>query len=163
MHKIVPNFWFDQEAEEAANYYCSIFPNSKINNVSHYGEAGPGETGSVLTVDFEINGQSYTALNGGKADFDYTEALSLFVQCESQEEVDDYWAKLTADGGQEGPCGWCKDKYGVSWQIIPDALMKCLSHPDPEKANAAMKAMLKMKKIEIAELERAIEEPASVK
>ena len=162
MQKIVPNLWFDKEGEEAANFYCSIFPNSKVNNISRYGEAGPGEPGSVLTVDFEINGQRFTALNGGPADFKYTEALSLLVNCESQEEVDDYWSKLTTDGGEEGPCGWCKDKYGVSWQIVPTALEKCLTHPDPEKANAAMRAMLKMKKIEIAELERAIEEPATV-
>ena len=162
MQNIVPNFWFDKEGEEAANFYCSIFPNSKINNISRYGEAGPGEPGSVLTVDFELNGRSFTALNGGPADFKYSEALSLLVSCESQDEVDDYWSKLTADGGEEGPCGWCKDKYGVSWQIVPTALYEFLSDENSERANAAMQAMLKMKKIEISGLQKAVDELAGV-
>ena len=154
MQKIVTNLWFDTEAEEAATFWTSIFPNSKITAVSHYGEAGPREAGEVLTVDFELDGQHFTGINGGP-EFKFTEAISLLINCKDQEEVDYYWSKLTADGGAEVQCGWCRDKYGLSWQVIPTRLGELMSDQDTEKANAVMKAMLQMKKIDIAELERA--------
>ncbi len=154
MQKIVPNLWFDTEAEGAANYYTSIFKDSEVVNISHYGEAGPRPAGSVLTVEFRLFGQDFTAINGGP-EFKFNEAISFLVNCESQEEVDDLWERLTADGGEEGPCGWLKDKYGVSWQIIPTALPKLLTDEDADKANRVMTAMLQMKKIDIAGLEAA--------
>ena len=154
MSKIVPSLWFDLEAEEAANFYTSIFKDSEIVNVSYYGEAGPRPAGTVLTVDFKLFGQDFTALNGGP-DFKFNEAISLLVNCESQDEVDEYWEALTADGGEEGPCGWLKDKYGVSWQIVPTILGELLQDEDSEKANRAMQAMLKMKKLDIAALKKA--------
>ncbi len=154
MQKIVPNLWFDTEAEEAANYYTSIFKDSEIVDISYYGEAGPREAGLVLTVEFKIHGQDFVALNGGP-DFKFNEAISLLVNCESQDEVDEYWEKLTAEGGEEGPCGWVKDKYGVSWQISPTRLVELLQDEDPAKATSVMKAMLQMKKIDIAALEEA--------
>ena len=157
MPKIVPNLWFDTEAEEAANYYTSIFKDSEIVDISHYGDAGPREAGMVLTVSFRLFGQDFTAINGGPADFKFDESISFLVNCESQDEVDEYWERLTEDGGEEGQCGWLKDKYGVSWQIIPTALPRLLQQEDSEKANRAMQAMLKMKKIDVAELERASE------
>ena len=153
MQKIVPNLWFDTEAEEAAKFYTSIFKNSKINAVSHFGDAGPRPAGMVMTVDFEIEGQGFTALNGGP-DFKFNEAISLLVNCNSQEEVDELWEKLT-EGGEEGPCGWLKDRYGVSWQIIPTALPELIQDPDPGRANRAMEAMLQMKKIDIEGLRKA--------
>ena len=153
MQKIVPNLWFDTEAEEAANYYCSIFKNSEVVNVTHYGEAGPRPAGMVLTVDFQLDGQQFTALNGGP-DFKFNEALSLLVNCESQGEVDTLWDKLS-EGGQEGPCGWLKDKYGLSWQIIPTRLGELLQDEDADRANRVMKAMLQMGKIDIETLEKA--------
>jgi predicted 3-demethylubiquinone-9 3-methyltransferase (glyoxalase superfamily) len=151
--KITPFLWFDTEAEEAANYYVSIFPNSKIISISRYGEAGPRPKGTVLTVLFELQGQQFVALNGGPQ-FKFTEAVSLSVSCETQEEIDRYWQRLS-EGGQEGPCGWLKDKYGLSWQVNPPILGQMLSDPDPQKAKRAMEAMLKMKKIDIAALRHA--------
>jgi predicted 3-demethylubiquinone-9 3-methyltransferase (glyoxalase superfamily) len=153
MPKITPFLWFDDQAEEAAKLYTSIFDNSKILNVSHYGEAGPGEPGSVMTVEFELEGQRFVGLNGGPA-HTFTEAVSFAVSCETQEEVDELWSKLSEDG-EEGPCGWLKDRFGLSWQIVPTALLRLLGDPDREKANRVMQAMLQMKKIEIDELERA--------
>jgi predicted 3-demethylubiquinone-9 3-methyltransferase (glyoxalase superfamily) len=153
MANVTPFLWFDTQAEEAANFYTSLFPHSKIRQVSHYGEAGPGTTGSVMTVDFELDGQRFTALNGGP-EFTFTEAISFQVSCETQEEVDHYWSSLSA-GGEEGPCGWLKDKYGLSWQIVPTALPRLLGDRDRERAERTMAAMLKMGKLDIAELERA--------
>jgi len=154
MQKITPFLWFDDQAEEAAKFYTSIFKNSKINAVTRYGEAGSSEPGSVLTVEFELDGVSFVALNGGPT-FKFTEAISLQIACETQEEVNNFWNKLTADGGAPSQCGWLKDKYGLSWQVVPTALPRLLKQPDAEKANRVMAAMLKMTKIEIAELERA--------
>ena len=153
MQKITPMLWFNDQAEEAAQLYTSIFDDSKILNVSRYGEAGPGEAGSVMTVEFELEGQKFVGLNGGPT-YQFTEAVSFIVNCETQEEVDRFWSALS-DGGEEGPCGWLKDRFGLSWQIIPTALPRLLSDPDREKANRVMNAMLQMKKIEIADLERA--------
>ena len=153
MQKITPCLWFDTEGEEAAEFYTSVFPNSRIVEVTHYGSAGPRPEGTVMTVSFELDGQKFTALNGGP-DFTFDEAISFQVDCKTQEEVDAFWSKLS-DGGEEGPCGWLKDKYGLSWQIVPTALPELLSNPDPEKAQRVMQAMLKMKKIEIDALEQA--------
>ncbi|MDP9284637.1 MAG: VOC family protein [Actinomycetota bacterium] len=156
MQKLTPCLWFDTEGEEAANFYTSVFPNSKIVDVSRYGEAGPRPEGTAMVVSFELDGQKFTALNGGP-DFTFNEAISFQVSCETQEEVDAYWSKLS-EGGEEGPCGWLKDKFGVSWQIVPTALPRLLGDPDREKSQRVMQAMLKMKKIEIDELERAAAE-----
>ena len=153
MQKITPFLWFDNNAEEAMKFYTSIFENSKVGRVTRYGDAGPGPKGSVMTAEFELNGQQFVALNGGPV-FKFTEAISFVVNCESQQEVDYFWEKLTA-GGQEVECGWLKDKFGLSWQIVPTILPKLLSDPDPAKSQRAMKAMLKMKKIDIAGLQRA--------
>jgi predicted 3-demethylubiquinone-9 3-methyltransferase (glyoxalase superfamily) len=155
MQKIVTFLWFDNQAEEAVNLYTSIFKNSKITGVARNGEAGPGPKGSVMTMNFTLEGQDFIALNGGPM-FKFTEAISLFVNCETQEEVDALWNKLT-EGGQESQCGWLKDKYGLSWQIIPTTLMKLMSDPDREKAGRVMQAMLQMKKIDIAKLRQAYE------
>jgi predicted 3-demethylubiquinone-9 3-methyltransferase (glyoxalase superfamily) len=154
MQKITPFLWFDNDGEEAAKFYTSIFPNSRILDISRYGSAGPRPEGSVMTVSFELDGQHFVTLNGGPQ-FTFNEAISFEVECEDQEEVDSYWDKLTADGGEPGPCGWLKDKYGVSWQIVPKRLMELLADPDREKAQRVMAAMLEMGKIEIDELERA--------
>lgn len=154
MPRITPFLWFDNQAEEAAKFYVSIFKNSKIVNVARYGEAGPGPKGSAMTVAFHLDGQDFTALNGGPV-FKFNESISFVVSCKTQQEVDDYWKKLTADGGEESQCGWVKDKYGLSWQIIPTALNELLSDPDPKRANRAMKAMLGMKKLDIAALRKA--------
>ena len=151
MQKITPFLWFNDNAEEAMNFYVSIFKNSKILNVSRYGEGGPAPAGMVMTASFQLEGQEYMVLNGGPH-FKFTEAISLFVSCENQEEVDDLWTKLTADGGEESQCGWLKDKFGLSWQIIPKALGEALGNPDPAKAQRAMQAMLQMKKIDIQKL-----------
>ena len=153
MQQITPCLWFDTEGEDAANLYTSIFPDSRITNIARYGSAGPRPEGRVMTVAFELNGLEFVALNGGP-DFTFNEAISLQVSCENQEEVDDYWSKLT-DGGEEGPCGWLKDRFGLSWQIIPKRLPELLSDPDREKSQRVMAAMLQMRKIEIDELERA--------
>ena len=153
MQKITTYLWFDNQAEEAATFYTSLFEDSRILDVQRYGDAGPGPSGSAMSVTFELAGQRYIALNGGP-EFRFTEAISLFVDCESQEEVDDLWAKLT-EGGQESQCGWLKDRWGLSWQIIPRALPELLSNPDPAKAQRAMQAMLGMQKIDIKTLEDA--------
>ena len=155
MPKITPFLWFDTEAEEAANFYVSIFKNSKIKSVTRFGEA-PGPKGKVMVVVFELDGQEFMALNGGPL-FKFTEAISLSVDCKTQAEVDEYWEKLTGNGGQESQCGWLKDRYGLSWQIIPSGLNEALGNPDPQKAKRAMQAMLKMKKLDIAALKRAAE------
>jgi len=153
MQKITPCLWFDTEGEEAAQLYTSIFPSSRIVDVTRYGSAGPRDEGTVMTVVFELDGQRFTALNGGP-DFKPNEAISFQIDCENQEEVDSYWSKLS-EGGEQGPCGWLKDKYGISWQIVPKVLSQLIGDPDQEKAQRVMAAMLKMGKIEIAELERA--------
>jgi predicted 3-demethylubiquinone-9 3-methyltransferase (glyoxalase superfamily) len=153
MPKITPWLWFDTEGEEAAEFYTSVFPNSKITEITRYGSAGPRPEGTVMTVAFELDGQELVALNGGP-DFKFNEAVSFFVSCKDQEEVDWYWNKLS-DGGEQGPCGWLKDRYGLSWQIIPTALDELLGDPDREKAQRVMQAMLGMGKIEIEGLERA--------
>jgi predicted 3-demethylubiquinone-9 3-methyltransferase (glyoxalase superfamily) len=157
MPKITPCLWFDNQGEEAATFYTSVFPNSRITDVQHYPEAGPGvAAGTVSTVSFSLDGQDYVALNGGPA-FTFSEAVSLQVYCSSQEEVDDYWAKLS-DGGEESACGWLKDRYGLSWQIVPTALLELTADPDRERAARAFAAMLQMKKIDIAELYRAADQ-----
>jgi predicted 3-demethylubiquinone-9 3-methyltransferase (glyoxalase superfamily) len=153
MQKIVPCLWFNGQAEEAVNHYVSILPDSKIVSIARFGDAGPGSKGDVLTVNFQLAGQDYIALNGGP-EFRFTEAISLLVNCETQQEVDTLWERLL-EGGEESQCGWLKDKYGLSWQIIPTALSELLEDPDPEKANRVMRAMLKMSKIDIADMRRA--------
>lgn len=153
VQKITPFLWFDTEGEEAARFYTSIFPNSKITEVSRYGSAGPRPEGTVMTVSFELAGQAFVALNGGP-EFKFNEAISFEITCEDQDEVDMYWAKLS-EGGEPGPCGWLKDRFGVSWQVVPRALYELLSNPDREKSQRVMEAMLGMKKIEIDGLERA--------
>ncbi len=153
--RITPFLWFDNQAEEAATFYASIFPNSKIVKVARYGEAGPGPAGSVMTVEFQLDGQSFVALNGGPV-FKFTEAVSLVVNCRTQDEVDAYWDKLSA-GGCEVQCGWLKDKFGLSWQIVPTVLPELLGGPDPEKSKRVMKAMLTMKKLDIRALRQASE------
>ena len=154
MSKISVSLWFDTQAEEAANFYVSLFPDSKILNVARYGSAGPGEEGTVMVVDFQLAGQQVNAINGGPQ-FNFTEAISLVVNCESQDEVDDLWQKLTADGGEPGQCGWLKDRYGLSWQIVPTAMADLLTDPDPDRSQRAMQAMLKMTKLDLAELRGA--------
>lgn len=152
--KITPFLWFDNQAEEAAQFYTSIFKNSRILHVSRYGDGGPGPKGSVMVVNFQVAGQEVTALNGGPR-FKFSEAFSFVVNCENQEEIDEYWSKLTSGGGEESMCGWLKDKFGLWWQIIPSALGEMLGDKDPEKAQRAMQAMLKMHKIDIKALKRA--------
>ena len=166
MQKITPFLWFDDQAEEAANFYASVFSArrgadtgrgpSKVVDVTRYGEAGPGIPGSVMTVAFQLDGQEFTALNGGAQPFTFDESISFVVNCKTQDEVDELWTALTK-GGEEGPCGWLKDRYGLSWQIVPTRLTELLTDPDPGRAQRAMKAMLEMKKIDIATLERAAE------
>jgi predicted 3-demethylubiquinone-9 3-methyltransferase (glyoxalase superfamily) len=153
MNEITPFLWFDSEAEEAASFYTSVFPSSKVVHVSRYGPAGPGPEGSAMTVTFELNGLRLTALNGGPL-YTFSEAISFQVSCASQDEVDHFWSTLS-EGGEEGPCGWLKDRFGLSWQVVPTRLPELLGDPDPGRAQRAMAAMLKMKKIEIDELERA--------
>jgi predicted 3-demethylubiquinone-9 3-methyltransferase (glyoxalase superfamily) len=154
MPRITPNLWFDTESEEAAQFYISVFPNSQIVRTSHFGEAGPREAGLVLTVDFELDGQAYTAINGGP-DFTFNEAISLRVNCKDQDEIDYYWEKLAEDGGEHGPCGWLKDKYGLSWQVAPIEMDELLHDPDEARAQRAMAAMLQMGKIDIAAVRAA--------
>ena len=153
MPKIMPCLWFDKEAEEAARFYTSLFKNSEITSVARYGDAGPGPKGSVMTVTFKLAGQKFMGLNAGPQ-FKFSEAISLVVRCETQKEVDQFWKKLSK-GGEEGPCGWLKDKYGLSWQIVPTVLPKMLRDKDPAKSQRVMKAMLQMKKIDIRALEKA--------
>lgn len=153
MQKITTCLWFDNNAEEAVTFYTSIFRNSKVLEVTRWGEGGPGPEGSVLTMTFQLEGQEFRALNGGPQ-FKFTEAISLSVDCKSQEEVDELWEKLSADPEAE-QCGWLKDKFGLSWQIVPRALIEMLADPDPEKSKRLMEAMLKMRKIDIKALEEA--------
>jgi predicted 3-demethylubiquinone-9 3-methyltransferase (glyoxalase superfamily) len=153
MQKITPFLWFDDNAEEAMNFYVSIFRNSKVGRVSRYGEAGPGKSGQVMSATFQLEGQEFHALNGGPK-YRFTPAISLFVSCETQEEVDELWTRLS-DGGTPQQCGWVTDRFGLSWQIIPKALGQLLGDPDPRRAQRAMQAMLKMTRIDVAGLQRA--------
>lgn len=155
MQKISPCLWFDNQAEEAVKFYTSVFKNSKIDKVSYYGEEGPGQKGTVLTITFQLNGQEFMALNGGP-EFKFTPALSLFVNCEEQDEVDYFWEELSA-GGEKGQCGWLTDKYGVSWQIVPTILGVLMSDKDAKKTANVMHALLQMKKLDIAVLKEAYE------
>jgi predicted 3-demethylubiquinone-9 3-methyltransferase (glyoxalase superfamily) len=155
MQKITPFLWYDTQAEEAANYYVSIFKNSKIISVNRYGDTGPGPKGSVMTVEFELDGQRFVGLNGGPH-FKFTEAVSFVVGCATQDEVDYFWEKLS-DGGQEVQCGWLKDKYGLSWQVVPNIAIEYLKDKDPGKSQRVMKEILQMKKIEIEPLKKAYE------
>jgi predicted 3-demethylubiquinone-9 3-methyltransferase (glyoxalase superfamily) len=154
MSKPVPFLWFDDQAEEATSFYVSVFPNSKVVSTTRYGAAGPGPEGSVMTTQFQLDGQDFIALNGGPI-YKFTEAVSFTVSCETQAEVDRFWDQLTAGGGQPGPCGWLKDKYGLSWQIVPTILPKLLADKDAAKSERAMAAMMKMGKLEIDTLKRA--------
>ncbi|MDQ4070025.1 MAG: VOC family protein [Actinomycetota bacterium] len=155
MNKITPCLWFDTEAEEAAAFYTSVFRNSRILDVARFGKAGPRPEGMVMTVSFELDGQEFVALNGGP-EFTFNEAISFQVSCQSQAEVDEFWTRLS-EGGEEGPCGWLKDRYGVSWQIVPTRLLELVNDPDPERSQRATAAMLGMNKIDIAALEQAAE------
>jgi predicted 3-demethylubiquinone-9 3-methyltransferase (glyoxalase superfamily) len=154
MHKITPFLWFDDKAEEAMNFYVSIFKNSKVGSVTRYGDAGPGPKGTVMSATFQLDGQDFFALNGGPL-FKFTEAISFFVNCETQEEIDELWEKLTAGGGAPQRCGWLKDKYGLSWQIIPKVLGEMLGDKDPHRSQRVMQAMLQMNKIDIQQLKEA--------
>jgi predicted 3-demethylubiquinone-9 3-methyltransferase (glyoxalase superfamily) len=156
MKHITPCLWFDNQAEEAARFYVSLFPNSKIKQVNRYGEAGPGPKGGVMVVVFDLGGQEHVALNGGPL-FKFNEAISLQVHCDSQEEADRLWAAFTKDGGSESRCGWLKDKYGLSWQITPVALLEMMSDPDPVKVRRVTEAMMPMRKLDIAVLKRAFD------
>jgi predicted 3-demethylubiquinone-9 3-methyltransferase (glyoxalase superfamily) len=153
LHAIVPNLWFDTEAEEAAAFYVSVFENSRIVTVTHYTEAGPREAGMVMTVEFELDGQRFVAINGG-SQFTFSEAVSFLITCETQDEIDHYWERLT-DGGEEGPCGWCKDRFGLSWQVAPTGMDELFADPDRSKATRAMEAMFGMRKLDIAALRAA--------
>ncbi|WP_078309731.1 MULTISPECIES: VOC family protein [unclassified Mycobacterium] len=155
MPTITPCLWFDTRAEEAANFYVSVFPNSRILEVTHYGPNTPMPEGTVLTVEFELDGQRYTALNGGPQ-FTFDEAISFQIDCRSQEEVDRYWEALTADGGEESQCGWLKDKFGVSWQVVSRELIDLIFHSDPVTGNAAMQAMMTMRKLDVAVAKEAV-------
>jgi len=155
VQKITPFLWYDNNAEEAVSLYISVFKNSKITGITRYGDAGPGPKGSVMTIAFQLEGQDFIALNGGPM-FKFTEAISLSVDCKTQQEVDELWEKLSA-GGQPGQCGWLKDKFGLSWQIVPSALVEMLQDQDAEKSNRVMQAMMQMRKIDVASLRRAYE------
>ena len=156
MQKITPFLWFDHQAEEAANFYTAIFKDSKIGTVARYGDEGPGEKGTVMTVTFQLQGQEFMALNGGP-EFAFSPAISFFVNCETQEEVDELWEKLS-EGGEKQPCGWLSDQFGVTWQIVPTALGEMMSDSDAEKVRRVVKAMLQMSKLDIAALRRAYEQ-----
>ncbi|MEJ2157491.1 MAG: VOC family protein [Desulfobacteraceae bacterium] len=160
MQKITPFLWFDYQAEEAVNFYTGIFANSKILDISRYGEAGPGPAGSVMTVSFRIEDQRFVALNGGPV-FNFTPAISFVVDCKTQEEVDRLWERLSAGGGETGQCGWLTDRYGISWQVVPTRLAELATDPDPAKANRVMQAMQTMTKIDIPALEAAYAEPVT--
>jgi predicted 3-demethylubiquinone-9 3-methyltransferase (glyoxalase superfamily) len=151
--RITPNLWFDTEAEEAAGFYTSVFENSRIVGVTHYTEAGPREAGMVMTVEFELDGQRFVGINGGP-EFTFDEAVSLQIDCETQDEVDRYWERLS-EGGEEGQCGWLKDRYGLSWQVVPQGMEELFADPDPQRAERAMKAMLGMRKLDVAALRKA--------
>ena len=158
--KIVPNLWFDTEAEEAAEFYTSVFDNARIVNVTHYTESAPREAGMVMTVEFELDGQRFVGINGGP-EFKFDEAISFAIECETQEEIDYFWAKLT-EGGEESVCGWLKDRFGVSWQVVPTGMDEVFADPDKERADRAMKAMLGMRKIDVEALRSAADgAPAS--
>lgn len=157
MQKITPMLWFDKEAEDAANFYVSVFKNSRVIEVARYPEGSPAPAGSVMTVNFQLDGQDFVALNAGPH-FKFTEAISFVVDCGDQEEVDHFWNQLTADGGQESQCGWLKDKFGLSWQITPRILIELMKDKDPERAKRVMQAMLQMKKIDIAKVKQAAEQ-----
>ena len=160
--RIIPNLWFDTEAEEAAELYTSVFKNSRIVGLTHYPEGGPREAGMVMTVEFELDGQRFVGINGGP-EFKFDEAVSFEIKCETQEEVDYYWERLS-DGGEEGQCGWLKDRFGLSWQVVPTGMEELFSDPDPERAQRAMAAMLEMGKLDVAELRRAADgDPAARK
>ena len=151
--KIIPNLWFDTESEEAADFYVSLFKNSRIVNVTHYPEGAPREAGMVMTVEFELDGQRFVGINGGP-DFKFDEAVSFQIDCEDQDEVDYYWERLS-EGGEEGPCGWVKDRFGLSWQVVPTGMDELFADPDPARAQRAMQAMLGMKKLDVAALRSA--------
>lgn len=157
VQKITPCLWFDGQAEEAAKFYTSVFKNSRVLEVVPYGEAGPGEEGTVMVVSFELDGQEFVGLNGGPQ-FTFDEAISFQIRCDSQEEVDHFWSHLT-EGGEEGPCGWLKDRFGVSWQVTPTRLLELIADSDPQRSQRAMRAMLEMKKIDIAAVEQAAGAP----
>lgn len=157
MPRIIPNLWFDTAGLEAAEFYVSVFPDSKITNVTHYTEAGPRPAGEVMTVDFVLDGQPFTAINGGP-EFTFDEAISLMIECADQAEVDYYWSRLT-DGGEESMCGWLKDRYGLSWQVVPVGLDELISDADPERARRVMEAMFKMRKLDAAALRAAADQP----
>lgn len=159
MPKIIPNLWFDHQAAEAAEFYVSVFPNSRVTATSHYTDAGPGEPGSVLTVAYELDGEPFTAINGGPAHAGFTETVSFLIECEDQAEIDAYWEKLTADGGSEQPCGWCKDKFGLSWQVVPKGMEDFFASNDTAAVNRAMEAMFTMTKLDVAALEAAARTP----
>ena len=148
MPRITPNLWFDTQSEQAVGFYVSVFPNSEIKRVSHYGEAGPRPAGMVLTVDFVLDGQEFTAINGGP-EFTFDEAISFVINCADQDEIDYYWTKLS-DGGEEGPCGWLKDRYGLSWQVVPAGYAELMCDPDEGRRDRAMRAVLGMKKLDVA-------------
>ena len=156
MPKITPFLWFNDQAEEAMNFYVSVFKNSKAGSVTRYGDAGPGPKGSVMTANFQLEGLDFTALNGGPQ-FPFTEAVSFVVHCETQQEIDYYWDKLTA-GGRPSQCGWLKDKFGLSWQVVPDVLPRLLKDPDPRKSQRVMQALMQMTKLDIARLQEAADQ-----
>jgi predicted 3-demethylubiquinone-9 3-methyltransferase (glyoxalase superfamily) len=156
MQKIVTNLWFDTEAEEAAEFYCSVFPNSRLVSKLHYNEAVPSKAGMVMTVEWELDGQRFVGINGGPQ-FKFDEAVSLEIKCKDQEEVDYYWEKLTEGGGSHGQCGWLKDRFGFSWQVVPEGMEELFADPDPEKAKRALEAMLKMQKLDVEALRAAAE------
>jgi predicted 3-demethylubiquinone-9 3-methyltransferase (glyoxalase superfamily) len=153
-HKITPSLWFDTEAEEAADFYTSVFKDSRIVTKTHYTEGAPREAGMVMTVEWELNGQRFVGINGG-TQFKFDEAVSFQINCEDQDEVDYYWEKLIESGGSEGQCGWLKDKFGLSWQVVPAGMEEVFADADPKRAERAMKAMLQMSKLDVAELRRA--------
>ena len=160
MPRITPNLWFDTQGQEAAEFYVSVFPNSKIRTVTHYTEAGPRPAGTVMTVDFVLDGEDFTAINGGP-EFIFDEAISLAINCADQDEVDYYWDKLTADGGAESMCGWVKDRFGLSWQVVPEGMVELFDDANPQRAARAFKAMMDMKKLDIAALREAADAVAA--
>jgi predicted 3-demethylubiquinone-9 3-methyltransferase (glyoxalase superfamily) len=160
MRPIIPNLWFDTEAEQAAQFYVSVFPDSRILGSTRYPEGAPGPTGSVMTVEFELDGQRFVGINGGPQ-FPFTEAVSFQITCETQDEVDRYWEALT-DGGEESVCGWLKDRYGLSWQVVPTGMEELFADPDPQRAQRAMQAMLGMRKLDLAALRAAADGTVSV-
>lgn len=159
MPRITPFLWFDDQAEDAAEFYVSVFPGSRVVDVTRYGEGGPGPAGSVMTVRFELDGEEFVALNGGPAHYGFDESISFVVDCQGQDEVDRYWEALT-DGGEEIACGWLKDRYGLRWQIVPSELFSLLADPDPDRARRATEAMLTMKKLDVEALRAAADRPA---